>query len=201
MTRRLSLLGMVIAACLMLAGPGARAQTSMGDPKVFIENLADRAVAALTVKDISRDERTARLRLLLNENFDIETIGRWVLGRYWRQATPAERDEYLRLFEALIVDTYVDRFANYSGEKLSVTKVQPIEDRDSLVFSIITRPAVGQPLRVDWRLRDEDGRFRVVDVMVEGVSMGQAQRAEFASVIRQSGGKVEDLLDKLRARQ
>ena len=172
-----------------------------GTAERFIGGLADKAVAALTERDITRDERVSRFRTLLNDHFDVRTIGRWVLGRYWRRATPAEREEYFALFEDLIVFTYVDRFTKYSGEALAVTGAKDVDEMDTLVFSEITRADAGSaPLRVDWRLRARDDGYLIVDVMVAGISMGQTQRAEFASVIRTNGGTVEALLEKLRAR-
>jgi phospholipid transport system substrate-binding protein len=191
----------LLAVAVLFAGvqDAARAGSIAEAPGEFIRNLADKAVAALTVEDITRAERVRRFRILLNEHFDVRTIGRFVLGRYWRKASEEERAEFLILFEGLIVDTYVDRFAKYSGQALSVTKTEDSRD-DSIVYSRIDRPSGGPPVGVAWRLRLRDGRYLIIDVMVEGVSMGQTQRSEFASVIRRNGGSVEGLLAKLRAR-
>ena len=178
----------------------ARAGSIAEAPGEFIEKLADKAVAALTIDDISRVERVQRFRKLLNDHFDVKTIGRFVLGRYWRKASEEERAEFLMLFEDLIVDTYVDRFAKYSGENLSVTKTEAARNDDSIVFSSINRPSGGPPVGVAWRLRLRNGSYLIIDVMVEGVSMGQTQRSEFASVIRRNGGEVKGLIAKLRDR-
>ncbi len=173
---------------------GANAQT-------FVESLADEAIAALTTAGASRDQRENRARELLARYFAVDTIGRWVLGRYWQQATAAEQADYLTLFEDLIVTTYVDRFSRYSGERLTVSRSVVDENSgDVLVFSEITRPAGGQPVEVGWRVRARDATMKIVDVYVEGVSLGQTQRSEFASVIRNSGGKVAGLLDEMRRR-
>jgi len=191
----------VIVLCsLALTGVGraAGAEDEGARAGKFIESLADKAIAALTESSVSRDERISRFHTLLEEHFAVDTIGRWVLGRYWNEATEPERKEYLALFEELIVSTYVDRFKNYSGEKLSVYSTVPATGGDLLVNSQITRPAGGEPLDVAWRVRDRDGHFKVVDVIVAGVSMGQTQRSEFSSVIRRTGGRVEGLLAKLR---
>ena len=97
-----------VAILLAVAQDAARAGSISEAPGEFIEKLADKAVAALTLDDITRVERVRRFRSLLNDHFDVKTIGRFVLGRYWRQATEEERAEFLTLFEVLIVDTYVD---------------------------------------------------------------------------------------------
>lgn len=167
---------------------------------MFIENLADEAIAALTAPDISRNEREARARALLADNFAVPAIGQFVLGRYWRVATEEQRTEYLQLFEQLIVSTYIDRFSRYSGEKLQVTRATTdTASGDVVVYSQITRPA-GKPIEVGWRVRPVGSSFKIIDVYVEGVSMGLTQRSEFASVIRNNGGNVDALLEEMRRR-
>jgi phospholipid transport system substrate-binding protein len=190
----------VVAILLTGVQDPARAGNIAEAPSEFIEKLADKAVAALTVGDITRVERVRRFRKLLIDHFDVKTIGRFVLGRYWRKASEEERGEFLMLFEDLIVDTYVDRFAKYSGENLSVTKTEAARDDDSIVFSSINQPSGGPPFSVAWRLRLRNGSYLIIDVMVEGVSMGQTQRSEFASVISRNGGEVKGLIAKLRDR-
>ncbi len=185
--------------CLVLGLSPAMAENPTGKKaEAFISGLADQAIKALTIPDISQDERKRRFRVMLNDNFDVRTIGRWVLGRYWKRASEAERAEYLNLFEKLLVVTYVDRFSKYSGENLRVVKSLVSNPKDARVFSEIVTDGT-PPLKVDWLVRTRDSEtFKIVDVMVEGMSMGQTQRSDFASVIRTNGGKVEGLLRKLR---
>jgi len=168
--------------------------------KGFITGLAEEAIASLTVTDIAQDERRKRFRRMLHDYFAFEGIAKWVLGRYWRRASKAERDEYLNLFEELMVVTYADRFERYSGETLSVLKAEVRGGKDALVHSRLIRPGGLKPVDVAWRVRRKGDDFRIVDVMVEGLSMGLTQQKEFASVIRQNGGKVKSLLDELRKR-
>ncbi|HEY9163626.1 MAG TPA: ABC transporter substrate-binding protein [Magnetovibrio sp.] len=164
----------------------------------FIEGLGEEAVNALTVEGVSRADRIERFTELLNHNFDVATIGKWVLGRYWRTATDAEKEEYLKLFEEYVVITYVERFNQYSGERLKVIKSVSEPGQDSLVFSEIQRPTGGEPIRVDWRVHAEADVYKIIDVYVEGISMSQTQRKEFSSVIRSNGGTVAGLLNALR---
>ncbi|MEE8393864.1 MAG: ABC transporter substrate-binding protein [Rhodospirillales bacterium] len=167
----------------------------------FIEDLADKAVASLSVDGVSRDERAEKFHNLLSEHFAIETIGRWVLGRYWKKASKEERAEFLKLFEDLIVATYVDRFSRYSGSGvLKVIKTITSKDGDIVVYSAVKGLDGNSPAKVEWRIRKKNGSFKIVDVMIEGISMGLTQRSEFASVIRRNGGKVEGLLSALRKR-
>lgn len=188
---------------VLLPTPGRTATTPTDDTTdatAFIAGLADRAISALTPPGISLQEREARARTLLNDNFAVPTIGQFVLGRYWKTATAEERDEYLQLFEDLIVVTYVDRFSRYSGEKLTVTRtVSDEQSGDVIVYSEIARPT-GRPIEVGWRVRRSPPSFKIVDVYVEGVSMGQTQRSDFGSVLRNNGGSMTALFDEMRRR-
>lgn len=187
---------------LVLSVPlrAAHAVESAKDAQGFIAGLADQAIAALTPPGISRSERETRARALLKDNFAVPTIGQFVLGRYWRAATPDEQKQYLELFEQLIVVTYVDRFSRYSGEKLKVTRtVLDKESGDTIVYSEISRSAA-QPIEVGWRVRKYGPSFKIIDVLVEGVSMGQTQRSEFSSVIRNNNGSLAALLEEMRRR-
>ncbi|MDX9860559.1 MAG: ABC transporter substrate-binding protein [Rhodospirillales bacterium] len=190
----------IVVGVVVAMGLGAASAADDADVRAgkFIESLADKAIAALTESNVSREDRLSRFRKLLEDHFAVDTIGRWVLGRYWNDATEAERKEYLSLFEDLIVVTYVDRFNSYSGERLTVSRTVPATGGDLLVNSQITRPSGGEPVDVAWRIRDYGGRYKIVDVIVAGVSMGQTQRSEFSSVIRRNGGHVKGLLTKLR---
>ena len=198
---------LVVGLVVLAAGAGRPASAVAADPQAgakaqaFVESLAGEAIAALTTAGASREQRENRVRELLARYFAVDTIGRWVLGRYWQQASAAEQADYLTLFEDLIVTTYVDRFSRSSGERLTVSRsVVDEASGDVLVFSEITRPTGGEPVEVGWRVRARDGGMKIVDVYVEGVSLGQTQRSEFASVIRNSGGKVAGLLDEMRRR-
>ncbi len=166
----------------------------------FITSLADKAITKLAGEDVTREKRAQRFRSLLAEHFAVDTIGRWVLGRHWRKATEGEREEYLGLFEDLLVITYAERFTKYSGETLVISKSVVNGDQDIVVYSSLNRAEGLQPLKVNWRVRERDGSFKITDIIVEGISMGQTQRSEFASVIRQNGGDIENLLSLLRKR-
>ncbi|MBV5334014.1 ABC transporter substrate-binding protein, partial [bacterium] len=121
------------------------------------------------------------------------------LGRYWNVADETQRREYMTLFEKMIVDAYAGRFAEYSGETFKVAGVRPDGDVDSHVTTQIVRPS-GPPVNVEWRVRKTGATYKIIDVVVEGVSMGVTQRSEFASVIQTNGGQVDGLLKALRAK-
>ncbi len=187
-------LGLAVAV-LAPAQIGTAGEFTDGANK-FVRALADEAVTSLTGQSISDQEREQNLRKILRNYFDVKSIARLALGRYWKRASKSEKDQYMKLFEDLIVVTYSSRFKDYSNEKLLIENTIA-NDKYVLVKSLVDRGAQ-QPIRVDWRITFPDGRYKIIDIVVEGVSMVQTQRSEFSSVIRRSGGKVEGLLTALR---
>lgn len=163
----------------------------------FIDGMAQRAINFLADQSMSQDQKSKQFQKLLADSFDLKTIGRFALGRYWRVASPAQQTEYLKLFEKMVVDVYSNRFKDYQGQDLVVDSAKPEGDKDVMVTSYIV-PDSGSKVRVDWRVRDKDGRQKIVDIIVEGVSMAVTQRSEFSSVIQAGGGDVAVLLDHLR---
>ncbi len=166
------------------------------EPDEFIRNMGREAIASLTGQNVDQKVRKQRFRRILERAFDMRAIARFTLGRYWRIASKEERDEYVSLFEDFIVQSYALRFKDYDGENFEVGKVHDINESDRLVISEIVQPR-GPPIRINWRVRGRKG-LRIVDVVVEGISMGITQRDEFAAVIRSNGGKIEGLLAALR---
>lgn len=192
MTRRF-LIAATMILCLAFPGATLRAAEPVDGARKFIESLAEEAMGSLTRAATPRPERIERFRKLFNANFDVELIGQWILGRYWRTATAEERKEYLVLFEDLMIVSYVDRFARYTGDKLKVTGAEKTGEKDVTVRAQIDNPGSSQPVRVDWRVVPRGDGFKIVDVIVEGTSMSTTLRSEFGSIINREGGKVSAL--------
>jgi phospholipid transport system substrate-binding protein len=165
-------------------------------PDDFIRTVGQNAINSLTNKEITQDQREERFRKILNAQFEIKLLARFTLGRFWRRASEKQQKEYTSLFEDFIVKAYAARFADYKGENFVVGKIRNINERDNLVQSEVVLTD-GQKIPVHWRVRNGK-QFKVVDVLVEGVSMAITQRDEFSSIINQSGGKIDGLLVALR---
>jgi phospholipid transport system substrate-binding protein len=163
-----------------------------------MQSLGSKAIGELTDPAVPQAERQARFRTLLDEHFDVPTIAKFTLGRYWRTATDEQRAEFSKLFEDFIVQSYSTRFAEYHGESFQVAGSSADESGAIVVHSKIDMPS-SEDVRVDWHLRAAGGSFAIVDIVVEGVSMAVTQRSEFASVIQSRGG-VAGLLEALRAK-
>lgn len=173
------------------------ASSEVEGAKNFIAGMGERGINFLGNQNMSMDAKKAEFAKLLNDSFDMNTISRFSLGQYWKSATPAQQKEYQKLFNAMVVKVYSNRFSEYKGQKFDVRTARKENDKDAIVTSYIV-PNDGPEVRVDWRVRNKGGVYKVVDIIVEGVSMGQTQRADFASVIQRGGGNIEALLNHLR---
>lgn len=188
-----------VAAAVAASVAPLHAQALVPEAAQFIRDLSQRAIGDLTATGISDAERARRFAVLLHDNFDVPGIGRFVLGRFWRIATEAERSEYLKLFEEYLTQIYAGRFKEYAGENLRIDQARTGSDDEVIISSTILRSQIG-PTPVIWRARRDGGSFRVFDLSVEGVSLSITHRDDFAAVIQSGGGKVEALLKMLRAK-
>ena len=163
--------------------------------KKFITALAAKAEVSLLSDKITPIEDQKRFRELMLDSFDLNGVGKWVIGRYWRRTSKAERVRYLSLFEKFIIATYSKRFRGYTKAKLQVNGSTE-SNNSALVESQINRNN-SKPIKIIWRVKLSNGKYKIIDIIIEGVSWVQTQRSEFVSVIRNSGGKVSGLIKAL----
>lgn len=181
-------------ALLMPVGNEAAAAGKGADD--FIRTVGQQALESLTGKELSDDQRQDRFRAILNRKFEVSSIARFTLGRFWRRTSKEQRKEYIGLFEDFIVQAYAAHFKEYSGEVFTVGEVREINERDSLVQSELALKD-GRKIVVHWRVRGKSDP-KIIDVIVEGVSMVITHRDEFSSIISRNGGKIDGLLTALR---
>jgi phospholipid transport system substrate-binding protein len=185
------------AAAVILIRQTAMAAVSADDAKKFVDNLGENAISSLTGSTLSGQERASRFRAFLVADFDMLGISKFVLGRYWKIATPDQQTEFQKLLEDLLTQSYAKTFAQYAGEKFKVTGAHGNDDGSMLVNSSVDRPN-GDIIRLDWRVEDQSGTTKIIDLLVEGVSLRTTHRSDFASAIQSNGGTIAGLLDALR---
>jgi phospholipid transport system substrate-binding protein len=190
--RRSAAIGLLVLGLLCLGTPR---EAAAQDARTFVNSLGAQAIQVLG-PSVPPAQRLARFRALFHEDFDVPGIGRFVLGRYWRAATPQEQQEFLTLFQEYIVRAYSTRLGEYGGEPFRVTGARP-NGEETVVSSEIQR-ANGNRIEVEWYLVGQGGRFKITDVYIGGISMKVTQRDEFAAVIQRNGGQVGALLAQLR---
>ena len=185
--RRWVVTWVVASAAMALAATGAAAQ----EATQVVERMANQVLA--TVKTGASDsEREQQMTQLFRANFDISAIGQMVLGRHWNGATPEQRDKFMTAFERAEIRAYSGRFKNYQGQTLKIGKVTP-NGASELVESQLMQPT-GQPIRIVWEI----SRGKVIDIAVEGVSMGMTRRSDFNAYVQRNG--LDALIGELQRR-
>jgi len=164
---------------------------------MFIQELSQSALSALTDQGVPREVRVERFRTLFKDRFAVRSIGKFVLGRNWRKASKDEREEYLRLFEDLMVISYVDQFQRYTGSGLNVVKTRLEKGNAATVFSEINKPTAAKKIDVIWRVAHKNSIYKILDVIVAGTSMSNTLRHDFASIVKRNDGKVSALIKEL----
>lgn len=196
--RRHGVAGLAVVALAFGLCTGSLRAAPPSEAGAFIDDLVSKALKTLADKGKDDQARGAQFRQLLDDDFDMPRISRFVLGRYWNDASDQDKQQFQKLFEDYVVRSYAARFGEYSGETVKITNSRAESETSTLVQSQIIRANGAPPAKVDWRVRKNGTGFKIVDVDVEGVSMVLTQREEFSSVIQRSGGSLAGLNRELQ---
>ena len=185
--------GLILTAASGLTRPALADATTATD---HIASLSQNAITVLADSQLTEAQKAVELHTLFVDGFDIKTLSRTVLGRHWRRADDSQRAAYMQAFERYVVKTYVRRLSQLDELAVEIKGSRAIDEKDTMVTTVFAGPD-GQSLKIDWRVRERDGGFKIIDVVVENVSMAVTQRSEFASLIRSNGGKLDVLIAAL----
>jgi phospholipid transport system substrate-binding protein len=163
----------------------------------YIRRVGDELATIMSTTDTS-EARRQRLRPFLDRVVDIDGVARFCLGRFWRQATPAQQQEYLRLFHDVLTNAVLARLGDYEHSQVRV-KIERPETRDGTVHVATVVERTGTPtVRVIWAVSAEADNPRILDVIAEGVSLRLTLRADYNAYLSRHGDSVDALIDALR---
>lgn len=186
-----------VVALAIIAGVSVAPRPAAADdvPIAFIRALGDQAVSVIH-SDMRLAGKAAYFQQMIDRDFDLTGICRFVLGPYWRVASPADQQQFRSLFADRLVHIYGRQLAEAGDGNFVVTGSRTAPD-GVIVTSQIIRPQAG-PIAVDWRLGISDGLYKIKDVAIDGVSMALAQRSAISELIARGGGQVGTLLVTMR---
>jgi phospholipid transport system substrate-binding protein len=171
---------------------------SAADPAQLIQSTATEVIEIIK-KTTPGPARQADIQRVLQTNFDLPYMGQQALGANWNKASEAERTRFLKAAETAEARAYSERFGQYGGQTLTVGKVTPRANGLFIIDSQLSQTS-GQPIKLQWEVRDAGRGPRITDVKVEGVSMVMTRRSDFNSYIQSHGGSVEPLIAELESR-
>ena len=186
-----------ILALTVIAGVLAPPRSAAADaaPIAFIRALGNQAVLVIR-SDMPLTEKASYFRQMIHRDFDLTGICRFVLGPYWRIASPAERHKLRNLFAYRLVRFYGRRLAQSGDGDFVVTDSRTGPDGVIVISQIV--PRQGASIAIGWRLGLSDGVYKIQDVAIDGVSMTLAQRSQIAALIARGGGQLRMLLATMR---
>jgi len=187
----------IIIALSLLALPCAAASHASSAPEAIVEQMAGQALDVLRDKSLDVDTKRERLEEIVYRNLDFDTLSKLVMARNWRKLSAAQQDEFKREFKKHLSATYGDNVDNYRNESVQILGRREEKRGDVTVKSKIVRGGTDDVM-VDYRLRQREGDWRIIDVVVEGVSLVANFRAQFQDIM--SNGGADHLLELLRAK-
>ena len=190
---------LLVAVALVAAMAGRPTAAECHGAVAFVQEAADRTLAVLNAPGADDAQRLAGMNGLLFELADVPLIARLVLGRHWRAASERQRNAYLEAFRIYALDSLAFRFARLGGGVgFELLGRCVTEGSDSLIPTEVTLPNRPEPTRIEWRVRESNGAYRLIDVAVEGVSLVVSNRSEFDSVVNRQG--LDALIAQIRGK-
>ena len=167
------------------------------DPGQYVMKMTQSAINTLTDKSISQNSKETQFGELFDKNFDIPSISRFVLGKYWKQASLDQKKNFIKAFRNYVVKTYSSRFNEYSGEQLKLVNYENESNPKIFLVHTVLERQDAPVIKVDWRIGKKKDRFVILDIVIEGISLAVTQRSEFVAVIEQNNGSIDKLISLL----
>ena len=168
------------------------------EPDVFVQSTVNRASEALNSK-YSKEEKIDKLKSIAKETVDIKGIGFYTLGAYRKEMTESQKEEYKKLFEEYFLKSFSSRLAEYSNPEIEVNSKKKLNEKYTMVYSILIATEDKPEVKIDWRVVTKDPyNPLIIDVIIEGVSLAKVQKEEFNSIIQSNDGNINALFENLR---
>lgn len=178
----------------LAAGP-VLAQGAVDKAAAFVKSTGDKLVAVVNGPGSSSQKR-AEMTRIINSAVDVDGVGRFCLGRYWRQASSQQQKEYLQLFHEVLVTNITSKLGEYQGVSFTMGRSR-MQDEDAWVSTTVTRPN-NPPTAVDWVIADPGSSPKIIDVVAEGTSLRLTQRSDYASYLTHNNNNIDALITAMR---
>lgn len=189
----------LFAVLFMFANPAA-AEVDAAKAETFVKEVTAEGIEDIINANIPQAEKDQRFAKLFNRALDLDFIGQFVLGRNWRTATPAQRSEFIKVYRQLNVSTWSKRFDEFKGKQFIFKGTSPSNSAGQIFVNSVVPMEQGEPAKVVWRVREKNGQYKVVDIIIENVSLAITARNEYTAFIKNNPGGVDALIASLKAK-
>ena len=194
-----TILTSVIAAFCLVTNI-AKADVNATGAENFIKKMTDDGIEQIINAKVSQTEKQARFKKLFNESLDLDFIGKYVLGRYWRTATPEQKKEFIATYRELNTKVWSERFDEFKGKHFEFKGTTPSNSAGQIFINTIVPMDQGEPATVVWRVKQDRNTFKVIDIIIEKVSLTMANRNEYTAFIKDHGNDINALIANLKTK-
>ena len=173
-------------------------KAASSDPKQFIQEIVDKTKKILVATN-SQEYKVEKLTEIAKSKVDIKGVALYTLGSYRKNLNEEQKKEYTILFEQYFIKTFVSRLTDYSDPKIDVISAEKINDKYTIVSSILLATDKKAEVKIDWRVYTKDPDKPLIrDLIIEGLSLARTQKEEFSSIIESNDGDINALFIKLK---
>jgi phospholipid transport system substrate-binding protein len=174
-------IAVIIATLLTLT----RASFAQQDARAFVQSTTDDAIVVLKDKGLQPDQKIRKLEEIAYARFDFDTMARLVLARNWSKLSPEQQKDFVQEFKRHLSVTYGKNIENYRNETIEISGDREEARGDWTVKTKVIRG--GDDILVDYRLRKADGKWKIIDVVIERVSLVANFRSQLQDVVTNKG--------------
>ena len=168
------------------------------EPNIFIQSTVNRASQILG-DDISKSEKIEKLKIIATDTVDIKGIGFYTLGKFRKGLNDTEKKEYTKLFREYFLKSFSSRLAEYTNPKIDVQSQEKLNDKYTIVSSILVATDTRPEIKIQWRVYTKDPDKPLIrDLIIEGLSLARTQKEEFNSIIQSNDGNIQALFSSLK---
>ncbi len=164
---------------------------------VFVQSTVNRAAKTLG-GGLTKEERIEKLKEIAKDTVDITGIGFYSLGKYRKNLSKEQLDNYKNVFEDYFLKSFSSRLAEYSNPEIEVNSKKKINANYTIVSSTLVATDTRPEVKIEWRVYTKNpDNLLIRDLIIEGLSLARTQKEEFSSIINSNDGKIEALLKNL----
>lgn len=188
---------LMLAAGAGLAGlvPSAARAQAADKATAFIKATGERLVAVVNGAGSLADKRRDISKVILG-SVDVDAIGRFCLGRFWRQASADQQKSYQSLFQEVLITSITAKLGEYQGVRFTVGRARTQEENE-VVATVVERPN-NAPANVDWVVVNAASAPKIIDVVAEGTSLRITQRSDYAAYLQRNNNSIDALLAAMK---
>ena len=166
-------------------------------PDVFVQSTVNRASEILS-KNLSKEEKINKLKLIAKETVDIRGVGFYSLGSARKNLSNEQKNIYSDLFEQYFLKSFSSRLAEYTNPEIEVKDKEVLNENYTIVKSILVSTSERPEIKIDWRVYTKNKNNPLIrDLIIEGLSLARTQKEEFSSILNSNDGKINSLFKKL----